>query len=110
MASRQAKGPAGEPGGLSLPSLPASTSVVRHQRKVPLADLLEIVGRQLAAAVVSDELELDLLPFSQVAEAGALDGTDMDEGILAAVVRLDEAKALGRVEPLHGSRHGKSFL
>src|SRR5215475_6586830 len=40
-------------------------------------------------------------------QACALDSADMDEGVLAAVVRLDEAIALGGVEPLHGSRsHG----
>src|SRR5215475_15840919 len=40
-------------------------------------------------------------------QACALDSADMDEGVLAAVVRLDEAIALCGVEPLHGSRsHG----
>src|SRR5437899_2150039 len=73
-------------------------------------DLLEIVGRHLATAAVGDELELDLLPFDQLTETGTLDSTDMDEGVLAAAIGLNEAEALGCVEPLHGSRsHGKSF-
>ena len=33
--------------------------------------------------------------------ARALDGADMDEHVLAAVARLDEAKSLRGVEPLH---------
>jgi hypothetical protein len=34
----------------------------------------------------------------------------MDEGILAAAIRLDESEALLEIEPLHGSRcHGKPF-
>src|SRR6476646_2721103 len=40
-------------------------------------------------------------------QARTLDSADVDEGVLAAVVRLDEAVALGGVEPLYGSRsHG----
>ena len=49
-----------------------------------------------------DQIELHLLPFDQLAKARALDGADMDEGVLAAVIGLDEAETLGRVEPLHG--------
>src|SRR6185295_4557902 len=43
-------------------------------------------------------------------DAGALDGADMDEHVLAAVIRLDEAEALGAVEPLHCSRSHGSYL
>ena len=40
---------------------------------------------------------------------GALNGADVDEHVVAAVIRLNEAKALGRVKPLHGSHaHGGS--
>jgi len=88
--------------------LPGGASVTRRAGKISRSiDLLEVVGRQLAAALVGHEVELDLLTLDQVIEAGALDGADMDEGVLAAVVRLDKAEALGGVEPLHGSRsHG----
>src|SRR5690606_18102586 len=52
------------------------------------------------------KLERQLLAFVQRVHAGALDGRDVHEHIVAAVIRLDEAVALGRVEPLHGSsRH-----
>jgi len=38
---------------------------------------------------------------------GAFDRTDMQENILAAVVRLNEAETFLAVKPLHGScRHG----
>jgi len=68
------------------------------------ADGLEVRGGQLAAPLVRHQLELDLLALDQVIEACPLDGADMDECVLAAVIRLDEAEALGRVKPLHGSR------
>src|SRR6185437_15772313 len=43
----------------------------------------------------------------QAVQARALDRADVDECVLATIVRLDEAVALGSVEPLYGSRsHG----
>src|SRR5262249_10194148 len=73
------------------------------------ADHFEIVGCDLAAAPIGDQLELDLLAFVQRAETGALDGADMDEGVLAAVIRLNESEAFGGVEPLNGTcSHRKS--
>ena len=45
----------------------------------------------------------------QAGEPGTLDGTDMDEGVLAAIVRLNEAKTFLAVEPFHGSPHGRPF-
>src|SRR4051812_16974592 len=69
---------------------------------------LQLAGRHLAAALVALELEADLLAFRQRAEARTFDGGDVDEHVLAAAIRLDEAKALGGVEPLHGSnRHSR---
>src|SRR5262249_38932822 len=38
-----------------------------------------------------------------VAHASALDGADVHEHILAAIARLNEAKALLRIEPLDGA-------
>ena len=38
----------------------------------------------------------------QVLETGPFDGADMDEHISAAPVRLNEPKALGRIEPFQG--------
>src|ERR1043166_7475735 len=69
----------------------------------------EIVGRRLARAAVRHDLVGDLLAFTQRTEAGALNGRDVHEHIVAAVIRLDEAIALGCVKPLHGSHaHGGS--
>src|SRR5215475_13398129 len=69
----------------------------------------EIVGSRLAGAAIGDDLVRDLLAFAQRAEAGTLDGADVNEHVLAAVVGLNEAIALGRVKPLHGSHaHGGS--
>src|SRR5271165_1438147 len=63
----------------------------------------KVAGARLARALVGDEFEVDLLAFVQVVHPGALNGADMDEHVRAAVVRLDETKALLGIEPLYGS-------
>ena len=60
----------------------------------------ELIGRHLARALVLHELEGDLLTFPEIAHAGALDGADVDEHVLAAVIGLNETETLGRIEPL----------
>ena len=45
----------------------------------------------------------DLLAFVQAAQARPLDRADMNENILAAIVGLNEAVALGGVEPFDGA-------
>ena len=45
----------------------------------------------------------DLLVVLQTRQPGALDRRDVDEHVLAAVIRLDEAVALGGVEPFHSA-------
>src|SRR3954451_6515887 len=70
---------------------------------------LEVDRRGLAVALVGLELVGDLLTLAQAHQARALHRRDVDEDILAAVVRLDEAVALRLVEPLHRTRfHGLS--
>jgi hypothetical protein len=60
-------------------------------------------------AAIADDLVLDLLAFIEGAEACALYGRDVDEHVLAATLRLNEAVALGGVEPFHSSdRHQDS--
>src|SRR6478609_9034486 len=54
-------------------------------------------------AALGGDLVADLLAFVQAIEAGALDGADMDEDVLAALLRLDEAEALGGIEPLNST-------
>src|SRR5512135_2138106 len=57
----------------------------------------------LAALTVDLRFERKLLAFVERTHAGALDGTDVHEHVGAAVVGLNEAEALGRVEPLNCS-------
>ncbi len=56
---------------------------------------------RLGAALVLLDLEADLLAFAQMAQARLLDSGDVNEDVLGAVVRLDEAEALGGVEKLY---------
>src|ERR1700761_9386864 len=60
----------------------------------------EIFRAGLAAHLVGLELEVDLLAFRETGKTGPLDRADVHEHILAAVVGLDETKALLAVEPL----------
>src|SRR5205814_8423625 len=76
-------------------------------RRKSLAGGAQIIGRRLARAAIRHDLVGDLLAFTQRSKSGTLDGADMHEHIVAAVIRLDEAVALGCVKPLHGSHaHG----
>jgi len=70
----------------------------------------QIVGRGLSGPSIRDNLVGDLLSLVEAAHPGALDGADMDENVLAAVIRLDEAKALLVVEPLYGSLRHETLL
>src|SRR5579863_7383431 len=66
----------------------------------------QVDGRLAAGLAVAAQFEADLLAFGEVADARAFDRGDVDEHVLAAVIGLDEAVALLRIEPLHGScRH-----
>src|ERR1700752_5333920 len=71
----------------------------------------QVVGRRLAGTAIGHDLVGDLLALTQRTKASALDSRDVHEHILAAVIRLDEAVALGGVKPFHGSHaHGGSSL
>jgi len=43
------------------------------------------------------------LAFIEPVQTGAFDGTNVDEHVLAPVIRLDETETLLAVEPLNGS-------
>jgi len=88
----------------------ASTSVVIVEETVRSCGL-ELLGRHLAGPVVAGDFEAELLAFLQIAHSSALDGGDVNEHILAAVVRLNEAKTLGGIEPFHcaGGHEKPSF-
>src|SRR5579883_1886122 len=52
-----------------------------------------------------------LLAVVQPLQAGGLHGSDVNEHVLAAVLRHDEAVALGGIEPLYGAGgHGRLLL
>ena len=57
----------------------------------------------LRPARITLDLETDALPFRQVAEAGALDGGDVDEYVLGSIIRRDEAKTPSGIEEFHGT-------
>src|SRR3977135_4080310 len=79
----------------------------RKPREIPLASGAQIVGRRLARAAISNDLVADLLAFTQRPKSGALYGADVHEHVVATIIRLNKAKSLGRVKPLHGSHaHG----
>ena len=70
----------------------------------------EVRRRHFAGALVFGFFERDLLAFVEAAEASGFDGAHVYEHVIAAVVRLDKAVALGAVEPLHGSSRHVIFL
>ncbi len=90
---------------------PASISVVRNYGPSRCrSDGAQIFGRGLARLSISDNVVRDLLSLVEAMHAGAFDRADMHEHILAAVIRLDEAKAFLAIEPFHGSlRHISSL-
>src|SRR6185437_489709 len=69
------------------------------------------VDRGSPSLLAALKLVAELLAFVEVAHPGPLDGRDMDEHVLRAVVGLDEAVALLGVEPLYGSgSNSKPFV
>src|SRR5215471_89153 len=69
----------------------------------PLFDF-DVLCRRFAA--VADDFELDLLTLIECGESGTFHRRDMNEHVLSASLRLDEAVPFGGVEPLYISyRH-----
>src|SRR5215213_7396061 len=69
---------------------------------------LDVVDGDLAGAAVFGRVKGNLLAFDEAAHAGALKSGGMDEHILAAVARLDEAEAFLIVVEFYGARvHGR---
>src|SRR5512134_3778646 len=90
--ARPSGGGEGEPGRRTPPTR-GSDGLQVHRRDAPVAPRLE--------------LERDLVLLGQRAHSGPLDGRDVHEHILRAVVGLDEPEAFGGVEELDGaSCHG----
>src|SRR5215212_9933207 len=71
---------------------------------------LDGVDGDLAGAAVLGGVEGDLLALDEAAQARALQRGGVDEHVLGAVVRLDEAEAFLVVVEFHGARnHRGSF-
>src|SRR3712207_4351528 len=77
----------------------------KRYRNINPSGGLDVVDSHFAGSAVLGGVEGDLLAFHEVAHAGTLQGRRMDEHVLAAVARLNEAEALLRVVELYGA-HG----
>src|ERR1700679_197591 len=60
----------------------------------------QVFGAALASLRIHLDLVGDLLPLRQAGQAGALDGADMNENVVSAVIRRNESETLLTVEPL----------
>jgi hypothetical protein len=74
------------------------------------SDGAQIFSGRLAAPAVRDDVVRHLLALVEGVHAGAFDRADMNEDVLAAVLRLNEAKTLLAVKPLHSTRIHAIFL
>lgn len=86
-----------------------------HKRMTGSADRVVLDERQifragLAAHVVGLRLELNLLSFGKAGQARALDCTDVNEHIVAAILRGDKSETLLAVKPLHCTDRHLSHL
>src|SRR5665213_1536900 len=82
---------------------PQGTGTLRTLTLVGLGRL-QIRGGELAA--LGHDVVADLLAFTEAGHAGLLDGRDVDEHVIAAVNRSDEAEALLRIEEFYDTcRH-----
>jgi hypothetical protein len=84
--------------------LSTSTSVVRNHGSAGAASNgAQVVRRGLARPAIGNDIERDLLSLVEAAHSRTLDGADMHEHILAAVIGLNEAIAPLGVEELYGA-------
>ena len=96
---------------LALAALPVITAIELYD---PLSANrsggFQVIRRGFAGLPIRDNVVGDFLSLVQAVHAGTLNGADVDENVLAAVIRLDEAKAFLAVEPLHGSLRHETLL
>jgi len=74
-------------------------TVYRKTLVVRLRGSLELIGGKLARAAVLSQLIADLLAFAQFIQAGTLNGADVNENILRAIIGLNETITLLGIEP-----------
>jgi hypothetical protein len=72
-----------------------------YRRAVLQLDSLQIVRGRLTPAGIRNDIVAYLLAIVQIAKTGALHRADMNKDVRAAVIRLDEAVAFVRIEPLY---------
>jgi hypothetical protein len=72
-------------------------------------DCLKVFRGKLAVTIVLHGIEAELLAFMDRRETRTLNGRNMDEDIRAAIVRLNEAEAFGRIEELNSSNGHDDF-
>ena len=83
-----------------------------YKRREPKGCLrgLDVANGDLAAAAISFGVEGDLLALDEAAHSSTLQGGRVNEHVLAAVIRGDEAEALGLVVKLNSAdSHGEFF-
>ena len=71
---------------------------------------LDVADGDLAGAAVLLRVERDLLTLVEATQPGALQGGGVDEYVLAAIVRLDEAEALLTIIEFYGARRHLDIL
>ena len=84
-------------------TLDVPAPLFRPSRRGAVSGRPQQSGRDLARAPIPFRAEQHRLSFRQGRQSGAFHGGDVNEDILAAGLRLDEAKALGGVEPSHNA-------
>ena len=65
-----------------------------------ILEKLKLLSRRFAAARIDHNLVGDLLPLGQVPETSTFNRADVNEDIGAAIIRLDETKALRQLNHL----------
>src|SRR4051812_711587 len=75
----------------------------------PWSDGAKIRRRGLSGLAILGLLIFDLLTFVQAAHSGSFDRTDVDEYVLAALIRLNEAVTLLAIKPLYCSGRHRTF-
>jgi hypothetical protein len=85
---------------------------IHGQRKAETNSLssLKVASRHFARLCVALKVVADLLAFNDFAHASAFNSRNVNEGVSAAVVRLNEAEALGGIKPFNcASGHDEPF-
>jgi hypothetical protein len=88
--------------GLELITCFRQCQYIRGQREADIdLGVLEIASGHFARLVVALHVVANLLALDDFAHTGALDGRNVDECVRTAIVRLNEAEALGGIKPFN---------